>query len=132
MKLNLREYFESTRGTGIMASADSEGRVNVAVYARPRVLEDGRVALILANRLTLNNLRSNPHAAYLFIEKGPGYQGLRLYLKKVGEESDKERVKAMLRDPMHKRAGEDLTVVYFEVEKVLSLVGPEEIEVEFG
>jgi len=127
--LDLHDYFENTEGTGIMASADDRGKSNIAIYARPRVLEDGRVALILANRLTLSNLRKNPHAAYLFMEKGPGYRGVRLYLKKAGEESDREKVKAMLRDPMHKRAGEDLTVVYFEVEKVLSLVGPQEIEV---
>ena len=130
MKLKLGEYFEKTEGTGIMASANSEGEVNLAIYARPRVIGDGKVALILANRLTLKNLRSNPHAAYLFLEKAPGYRGIRLYLRVVGEESDPEKVRSMLRDPMHKRAEEDLTVVYFEVEKVLSLVGPQEIEVE--
>ncbi len=129
MKLNLEEYFESTQGTGVMASSDSEGRVNIAIYARPRILEDGRIALILANRLTLKNLRENPYAAYLFLENGPGYKGLRLYLRKVGEDNDKEKVKAMLRDPMHKRADEDLTVVYFEIEKVLSLVGPAPVEI---
>ncbi len=129
MKLDLEEYFESTQGTGVMASSDSEGRVNIAIYARPRVLEDGRIALILANRLTLKNLRENPYAAYLFLENGQGYKGLRLYLRKVGEDNDKEKVKAMLRDPMHKRAGEDLTVVYFEIEKVLSLVGPAPVEI---
>ncbi len=129
MKLDLEEYFESTQGTGVMASSDSEGRVNIAIYARPRVLEDGRIALILANRLTLKNLRENPYAAYLFLENGQGYKGLRLYLRKVGEDNDKEKVKAMLRDPMHKRAGEELTVVYFEIEKVLSLVGPAPVEI---
>jgi len=113
-----------------MASADATGKTNIAIYARPRVLDDGRVALLLANRLTLSNLRSNPHAAYLFIENGPGYRGIRLYLEVVGEERAPEKVRAMLRNPMHKRAGEDLTVVYFKVERVLSLVGPEEIEVK--
>ena len=129
MKLDLEEYFESTQGTGVMASSDSEGRVNIAIYARPRVLEDGKIVLILANRLTLKNLRENPYAAYLFLENGPGYKGLRLYLRKVGEDNDKEKVKAMLRDPMHKRADEDLTVVYFEIEKVLSLVGPAPVDI---
>lgn len=130
MNLDLHDYFENAQGTGIMASADAQGKVNIAIYARPRVLDNGRVALILANKLTLKNLRENPRAAYLFIENGPGYRGMRLYLKKVGEESQKEKVKAMLRDPMHKRAGDDLTVVYFQLEKVLSLVGPQEIDVE--
>jgi hypothetical protein len=131
MALNIESYFESTHGTGVMASSDGEGRINIAIYARPQVIEKGKVALILANRLTLKNLRENPRAAYLFIEDGPGYKGLRLYLKKVGEDTDKERVRSLLRDPMHKRANEDLTVVYFEIEKALSLVGPAEIELSW-
>jgi len=36
--MNLKTYFENTRGTGIISTADSNGRVNAAVYARPHVI----------------------------------------------------------------------------------------------
>ena len=45
----LSEYFEKTKGTGILATADAEGHVNVAVYARPHVPDD---LLEFVNRAT--------------------------------------------------------------------------------
>jgi hypothetical protein len=74
--MELKEYFESTNGTGVLSTADSEGKVDAAVYARPHILDDGSAAFIMLDRLTHHNLQSNPHAAYLFIEEGPGYRGL--------------------------------------------------------
>ena len=68
-----------------MATADAKGIVNQAVFARPHCMDDGTVSFIMPNRLTRKNLQENPHAAYLFMEKGPGYKGKRLYLTKVRE-----------------------------------------------
>ena len=62
--------------------------MDAAVYSRPHVMEDGTVAFIMRDRLTHHNLQSNPHAAYLFLEKAAGYQGKRLFLTKVTEEKD--------------------------------------------
>ena len=39
--MKLKEFFENNRGNGVLSTADDQGRVNVAVYARPHVLEDG-------------------------------------------------------------------------------------------
>jgi hypothetical protein len=39
----------------------------------------------MRDRLSHSNLLSNPHAAYLFIEDGPGYKGKRLYMSMVRE-----------------------------------------------
>ncbi len=60
--MNLNEYFENTK----------EGRVDAAVYARPKVLDGENVVFIMRDRLTHANLQSNPHAAYLFMEEGSG------------------------------------------------------------
>ena len=61
------EYFEKTKGTGILATADGTGQVDAAVYARPHFLDEQTVAFIMADRLSHKNLQSNPHAAYLFV-----------------------------------------------------------------
>ena len=95
--MNLAEYFENTKGTGVMATADSEGRVDAAIYARPHILEDGTLAVVMRDRLTHHNIQSNPHAAYLFIEDGPGYSGKRLFLTKIREEKDSELAEQLKR-----------------------------------
>ena len=70
--MGLRESFEHSRGLGVLATADANGEVDVAVYARPHVLDDVTVAFIMRDRLSHANLQSNPHAAYLFYEAAAG------------------------------------------------------------
>ena len=95
--MNLKGYFENTKGGGVLATADSDGKVDAAVYARPHFVEDGTIAMIMRDRLTHHNLQSNSHAAYLFHEDGPGYKGKRLFLTKLREEQDTELIKSLRR-----------------------------------
>ena len=44
---DLQNYFESTKGFGVLATADSSGKVDAAVYSRPHFLEDGVLAFIM-------------------------------------------------------------------------------------
>ena len=98
MDFNLGEYFQQTKGRGILATADEKGHVDAAVYARPKIIDDDTVAFIMRDRLSHANLQSNPHATYLFMEKGSGgYEGKRLFLTKVAEEQDTERLYALRR-----------------------------------
>jgi hypothetical protein len=46
--MDLKGYFESANGLGVLATADQQGKVNVAVYARPHVVDDKTIALIMA------------------------------------------------------------------------------------
>ncbi|MDX9721443.1 MAG: pyridoxamine 5'-phosphate oxidase family protein [Myxococcota bacterium] len=121
-KLNLREYFEQHNGFGVLSTADSDGRVNAAVYARPHCFEDGTVAFIMTQKLSYRNLQSNARAAYLFRQEGEGYRGLRLYLQKLAEDDDQARIDALRRRAYgDDRDGRHLVV--FRVEEVLPLVG---------
>lgn len=120
--MNMKEYFENAAGIGVLATADSEGKVDVAIYARPHVMDEETIAFIMPDRLTHHNLQSNPHAAYLFKEEGPKYVGKRLFLTKVKEEKDTELLNSLRR----KSYGEDREgryLVYFKVDKVLPVVG---------
>ena len=124
--MDLKEYFEQTKGHGVLATADAAGRVNLAVFARPHVMEDKSVAFIMPHRLTHNNLQSNPQAAYLFLEAGPGYKGKRLYLTKIREEQDSELLYALRRRTypadQEKQEGPRF-LVFFQVNQVLPVVG---------
>lgn len=95
--MDLKTYFENTKGSGIMATADKDGMVDAAVYARPHFLDDVTMALIMRHRLMHHNLQSNSHACCMLIEKGPGYKGKRLFLNKVREEQDSELLKYLRR-----------------------------------
>jgi len=130
--MTLKKYFEEQNGTGILATADKEGKVDAAIYAKPHIMEDGTVAMIMRDRLSHSNLRSNPHAAYLFMERGEGYRGKRLFLTKVREEQDSELLFELRRRayPNKGPVGDDpMYLVFFTVDKELPLVGPEKSEV---
>jgi hypothetical protein len=121
----LQEYFEATKGIGVLATADASGKVDAAIYSRPHFLEEGTLAFIMRDRLTHHNLQSNPHATFLFLEKGPGYDGKRLFLRKLREENNPELVKKIKRRKTTEDDEEPKFIVYFAVEKVLPLIGGE-------
>jgi hypothetical protein len=122
---DLKSYFETAKGTGVLATADSDGRVDAAVYAKPHFMDDGTAAFIMADRLTHHNLQSNDHAAYLYREEGPGYKGRRLFLTKVREEQDSDLLYSIRsgRYPSAKEDGKTRFLVFFKIDKVLPLVG---------
>ncbi len=128
--MNLKNYFNEQTGLGVLATADAAGRVDAAIYARPHVLEDGSLAMIMRDRLTYRNLQENPWATYLFVEQSVGYRGLRLYLKKTREDQDPDLIARMTRRSLsteEDRAKGQKFMVYFEVEKALQLIGSEEV-----
>ena len=124
--LELKNYFENTAGHGVLATADCQGKVNQAVFARPHSMDDGTLSFIMPNRLTHKNLQENPHAAYLFMEKGPGYKGMRLHLTKVREEQDTELLYSLRRrtypEEKEKLEGPRF-LVFFRIDQVLPLIG---------
>ena len=127
--MKLKEYFEQTNGVGVLSTADAEGKVDAAIYSTPHIFDDGTVAFIMRERLTHNNLQSNPYAAFLFIENGPGHRGLRLFLKKVKEDSDSELISKMTRRHLSPEEDKELGpkfLVYFKVQKLLQLIGSAE------
>jgi len=125
MDLDLKKYFETAKGIGVLATADGEGKVDMAIYAKPHIMDDGTIAFIMADRLTHHNLQSNDHAAYLYKEEGPGYKGTRLFLTKVKEEKDSDLLYAIRskRYASEKEEGKPRFLVFFKVDKVLPLVG---------
>ncbi|MHC4636416.1 MAG: pyridoxamine 5'-phosphate oxidase family protein [Planctomycetota bacterium] len=123
--MELADYFENVNGTGILATSDSQGNVDAAIYARPYVIDENTIAFSMLERLSYTNIQSNPKAAYLFIEKGEGYHGNRLYLTKVDEEQDSKRIRELKAKYAKIFNPEDINkhMVYFNIDNVRPLVG---------
>ena len=125
--MTLKEYFQDIKGIGVLSTADADGKVNVAIYARPHFLGDDEdeVAFVMNDRLSHSNVGSNPSAAYLFIEKAEGYSWKRLYLTKTREETDQDKIQSIRRrnlSPECDKGAGSRFLVYFHVDEVLPLV----------
>jgi len=124
--MTLKEYFHNTNGIGVLSTADSDGKVDAAIYSTPHVFDNGTLAFIMRERLTHLNLQLNPHASFLFIENVSGYNGVRLFLKKLKEETDSTLIAKMTRrnlTPDEDKQKGSKYLVYFTIEKILPLIG---------
>ncbi|MHC4508080.1 MAG: pyridoxamine 5'-phosphate oxidase family protein [Planctomycetota bacterium] len=123
--MSLSDYFATIKGTGILATSDSQGNVDIAIYSRPYIIDERTVAFSMLERLSFKNVQSNPKAAYMFIEQGEGYAGKRLYLTMTGEEKDPERIKQIKQthSKTHRTLDAVRHLVYFTVDKIRALVG---------
>jgi len=128
--MDLKSYFEKTKGFGVISTADKDGLVDSAVFSRPHVMDDGAIAFIMNDNLTHHNLQSNPRAAYLFKETADSYKGKRFFLTKISEEKDSKLLTQLKRRsyPADKDMKVSRFLVFFKIEKELPLIGPGEEE----
>lgn len=125
--MNLPDYFENIEGLGILATADSEGKIDLALYTIPHIIDENIIGFVMRDRLSHQNLESNPNAAYMFVERGEGYVGKRLYLTKIREEKNSSLIESLrLQNPKIYPAqldDSDKYLVHFRVDKVRPLIG---------
>lgn len=122
--MNLEDYFSKTEGTGVLATSGANGRVDAAIYGTPHIMAEGQIGFIMRPRRSLANIRLNPKAVFMYIEKDAGYTGKRIYLEKSGEETDQKTVNLLRRS--HHGGDEDKAVlVLFKVTEIRPLVGDE-------
>ena len=124
--MSLSDYFENMRGFGVLATADASGNVDLAIYAKPHVIDETTIAFIMRERLTRRNLKSNLRAAYMFVERGKGYAGKRLYLTKIREETNTSVVEMFRKKQPEICASSDDSnkyLVHFQVDDIRPLVG---------
>lgn len=123
--MSLQEYFENTKGMGILATSDSKGIIDTAVYGRPHFIDENNCIFLMADKLSHKNIQKNPKASYAFIQKEGHYTGKRLYLTKTKESDDSALVDEFRREKHGCQEGKDKKtfVVYFQVDSVRPLVG---------
>ena len=123
--MSLAEYFENIKGLGVLATSDSDGNVDIAVYSRPYIIDEKTVAFSMLEKLSYSNIQSNPKAAYMFVEQGEGYDGKRLHLTMTGEEKDEERIKEIKQQHSKAKDYDEKVrhLIYFTIDKIRPLVG---------
>lgn len=112
-------------GRGVIATASKDGEVNTAVYALPHVVDAETVAWGMTDGRTWNNVRQNPHAAYVYFAPGEGFRGARLTLSLLrtedsGEMLAKIRQRTAAASPGNPEAVKH--VAYFKVDETRPLV----------
>ena len=129
--MKLADYFAKAKGIGILGTADAEGKVDLAIYAKPVVIDENTIALVMLERLSHQNIRHNSNAAYMYIEDESENVGVRLYLTMVHEETNVSVVEKIIEEhpeicPEPDEANKFL--VHFKVERVRELVGSRKLE----
>ena len=123
--MDLAKLFEE-QGLGIMATADHEGRVNTAIYARPHVIDATTLVWGMTNKRSYQNIIQNPQAAYLFKLAAPGFQGVRLGLELLKTEEQGEMLARIQRNTdeiVGPGAGKAVThAVWFKVVEIRPLI----------
>lgn len=124
--MNLGEYFENASGTGILATCDPGSAVDLAIYAKPHIVDETTLVFVMKERLSHQNLRANLSAAYMFIEDGKGYKGLRLHLTMIRDEKNRSVVEALRQKQpciYPKEDDSDKFLVFFRIDRIRPLVG---------
>ncbi|HDP24128.1 MAG TPA: pyridoxamine 5'-phosphate oxidase family protein [Deltaproteobacteria bacterium] len=80
----VKGYLQTEGRSNVLATTDSEGRVNVATFGSFHLADDSTAIVMLGDNRSYENLQENPFAACMVTlhgKTGLAAQGCRLYLK---------------------------------------------------
>jgi hypothetical protein len=125
----LMEYFNKQPRLGCLSTSGKGGKVDVACFGSPRMVDNKTVVMALRKNRTFDNLQENPNAVFMIMEPGKtssDWKGVRVYLKMKGYETSGENLERA-RVQAAKAAGEEAAkalhaVVTFAVEEVRPIV----------
>src|SRR6266511_2697790 len=124
-EMKLAEMFPEG-GRGVIATANAVGKVNMAVYAKPYVVDEETVVWGMAEGRTWHNLTENPQAAYIYMAPGGAFRGWRLTLelKEIRDEGEMlDLIRANTIEMVSPHAGVAVKHVgYFKVVEVRDLI----------
>jgi Pyridoxamine 5'-phosphate oxidase len=114
---------------GMLATADKDGKPNVAYFGSPHLAEDGTLVMGMTDNRSVKNLEQNPQAVFFAIGESPvTFQtpGSRLYLtvKKMEHEGELiDNIKATIAEHAGPEAASMITTgLAFEVTEVRPMV----------
>ena len=128
MSAKLMEYFNKMPRLGTLSTSDKDGKVNVAYFGSPRMVDEKTVFMGLGKNRTFANLQQNPNAVFMIMEPGeslPQWKGVRVYLKMTQCETSGEKldqIKALIAEKGGEKAGEMIhAAVTYEVQEIRPL-----------
>jgi hypothetical protein len=125
----LMEYFNKQPRIGSLSTTGKDGKVDVAVFGSPRMIDEKTVVMGLGKNRTFSYLRENPHAVYMIMEPGKtvmDWKGVRVYLKMKTYATSGPQLETY-KDQIEKAVGKEAAqmihaTVTFEVTEVRPLI----------
>jgi len=126
MKINqkVREYLQSEGRSNVLATTDTAGKVNLAVFGSLALADDETVVVMVGDNRTYANLQANPLASLLVTlhgKTGMQQEGCRVYLKvRSMEDGGKmfDEIKGKVRAKVGDAAEMLKHLVWFDIEEV--------------
>ena len=129
MFAKLMDYFNKQPRIGTLSTAGKDGKVDVAYFGSPRMIDEKTVIMAVRKNQTFTNLQENPNAVFMILEQAsapPGWKGVRVYLKMTGHETSGETLES-IKKAIAEKAGEETAksmhaAITFEVQAVRPLM----------
>jgi hypothetical protein len=129
MNARLMEYFNKQPRLGCMSTSRKDGKVNVACFGSPRMVDEKTVVMAVRKNRTFDNLRENPNAVFMIMEPGKTsseWKGVRVYLKMKEYDTSGaklEKARAQTAKAVGEEAAKSIyAAVTFEIEEVRPIV----------
>ncbi len=128
MSIKLMEYFNKQPRLGSFSTANKDGKVNVAYFGSPRMIDEKTIVMGLGKNRTFVYLQENPNGVFMIMEPGQTpteWKGVRLYVKMTDCQTAGEKLDAF-RAQVTKVVGEAAAklihaVVAFEIIEIKPL-----------
>ncbi len=105
----LMEYFNKQPRIGTLSTSAKDGKVDVAYFGSPRMIDGKTVVMAVRKNQTFANLQENPNAVFMILEQAggpPGWKGVRVYLKLTDYQTSGEKLE-MMKKAIAEKAGEE-------------------------
>ena len=79
----LMDYFNKQPRLGCLSTSGKDGKVDVACFGSPRMVDHKTVVMSVRKNRTFLNLQQNPNAVFMIMEPGEKsteWKGVRVYL----------------------------------------------------
>ena len=130
-KKQVMEMFNRETRIGVLATSNSNGDVNAAVFGSPKMIDEDTVIMAIGDNRSFQYLQENPKASFIVIEPGQSpasWKGVRLYLEvdtfeRYGEvlDSFRENIRKVAGN---KSADAVIAAIRFKVLDVRPLIAP--------
>ncbi len=126
MSTELMQYFNTKQAKlGTLSTANKAGKVDVAHFGSPRMIDDNTIVMGISQNRTFADLQENPNAVFMIMDPGetpPEWHGVRIYLMMTDCQTSGETLDK-IRSEITKAAGEDAAkmihaAVIFEIQEI--------------
>ena len=128
---DVMEMFNRESRIGALATSNTRGDVNTAVFGSPRMINEDTIIMAIGDNRSFQYLQENPKASFIVVEPGESPtqgKGARLYLEMESFERYGELLDSF-RSKIRKIAGDKsadaiVAAIRFKVTDVRALIAP--------